>query len=112
MGNADQQPFGIHFFLATQVKSAEAHILLYIADGGLDFHGASGPQLLAPLGGEILASLSTILPQLETDLDLAVAPGFGALALEGTLLAARTLVMPSGALVTIGRLGLAGVEIG
>ena len=27
MSNADQQPFGIHFLLATQVESAEAHIL-------------------------------------------------------------------------------------
>jgi hypothetical protein len=46
-----------------------------------------------------------------TDLDLAIALGFGALALEGTILAALTLVMTSGAQETIRCFGLAGIEI-
>jgi hypothetical protein len=47
---------------------------------------------------------------LKTDLDLAVAFGFGTLALEGTLLSILALVMPSSAQEAIGRLVLAGVE--
>jgi hypothetical protein len=112
MSNANQQPFGIDFLLAPQVKSAEAHILFYVTDRCFDIHRALRPQLLAPFGGEIFTSLPAELSQLETDLDLAVAFGFGALALEGTLLAALALVMSSGALVTIGRLVLAGKKIG
>ena len=112
MGNADQQPFGIDFLLATQVKSAKAHVVFYVAERCFDIKRALGPQLLAALGGKIFPSLSAELAQLETDLDLAVALGFGTLALKGTILAALTLIMSPGALVAIGRLVLAGVEIG
>lgn len=112
MGDAHQQPFGIDFLLATQVKSAKAHVVFYVAEGCFHIHRTLGPQLLAPLGGEIFASLPAELSQLETDLDLAVALGFGALALEGTILAALALIMPAGTQVPIGRLVLAGVEVG
>ena len=112
MSNADPQPFGIHFLLATQVESAEAHILFYVAEGCFHIHRALGTQLQAQFGSEIFPSLPAELTQLEADLDLAVALGFGALALEETILAALPFIMTSSALVTIGRLVLAGEEIG
>ena len=112
MSDAHQQPFGIDLFLATQVESAKAHILLYVAERCFDIHRTLGTQLLASLGSEIFPRLSAELPQPETDLDLAVAFRFGALAFEGTVQAALTLVMSSGALVAIGRLVLAGVKVG
>ena len=43
MGNADQQPLGIDFLLATQVESAEAHVVFYVADGCFHIHRALGP---------------------------------------------------------------------
>jgi hypothetical protein len=42
MSNADQQPFGIHFLLATQVKSAEAHVVFYVAEGCFHIHRTLG----------------------------------------------------------------------
>ena len=112
MSNTDQQPFGIDFLLATQVKSAKAHVVFYVAERCFDIHRALGPQLLAPLGGEIFPSLFAILAELETDLDLAVALGLGTLALEGAILATLALIMSPGTVVTIGCFVLAGIEIG
>jgi hypothetical protein len=61
MGYADQQPFGIYFLLATEMESAEAHIVFYIADVGLDFHGTSDTQFLSQGGCEIFTSLPAVL---------------------------------------------------
>src|SRR5512139_2222638 len=94
------------------MESAEAHIVFYVAERRFDIHRTLGTQLLASLGSEIFASLSAELPQPEADLDLAVAFSFGALAFEGAVLAALTLVMSSGTQIAIGRLVLAGVKVG
>ena len=94
------------------MESAKSHVMFYVAERCFHIHSALGPQLLAPLGGEILPSLPTIFSQLETDLDLAVALGFGTLALEGAILATLALIMSPGTVVTIGCFVLAGIEIG
>jgi hypothetical protein len=57
MGKADQQPLGIHFLLSTEMKSAEAHLVSYVAEEGFHIDSAFGLELLFRLGGEIVPCL-------------------------------------------------------
>ena len=79
MGNAHQPPFGFHFSQAPQGKSAEAHLVFYLAEDS--FHlGGTGPSQALPLfGSQILASLAAIFEQAEADPDFAISLGLGTL---------------------------------
>ena len=112
MGNTYQSPLDIHFLQPPEVESAETLIVFDMSKDGFHLHRTPGTQGLAQLGSEIFASLAAIFEQLETDLDVAVAFGLGALALERAVLAGIAFIMASFALMAIFSLVFSGVAIG
>ena len=63
------------------MEPAEAHIVFYMAKDGFHFYTAL-PATACLLRGQIFSSLPAVFQQLEADLDVAVAFGFGTLAFE------------------------------
>ena len=84
MGNADQSPLGFVLLKASQVESSKAHVVFHISESafGLDTTLLSQGNTL--FGEQVLCGLSAVFPELEADLDAAVAFGFGALRFERT----------------------------
>ena len=95
MGNTHQTPLGFHFLKASQVESAEAHIVFDDAKDGLHFDGARGTQALADLTGEVGSGLMAVLEQAEADADLAVAFCAGALSFERAAVASMAFIQAS-----------------
>jgi hypothetical protein len=60
MGNTHQPPLSLYLFKASQMKSAEAHILFDNAEYGLHLSGTVRTQTLPRLAGEIGSGLSAI----------------------------------------------------
>ena len=84
MGNADQSPLGFVLFKASQVKSSKAHVMFHISESTFGLDTPLLSQGNASFGEQVLSGLSTVFPELEADLDAAVAFGFGALRFERT----------------------------
>ena len=84
MGNTDQSPLGFVLYKASQVESSKAHVVLHISECTFGLDTTLLSQSNALFGEQVLSGLSAVFPELEADLDAAVAFGFGALRFERT----------------------------
>ena len=57
MGHADQTPFGIDLFRASEHESPEMPVMFDIPEDGFDFGGTLAAKLLALLREQVLAGL-------------------------------------------------------
>ena len=84
MGNADQSPLNFRFLKASQVESSKAHVVFHISECAFGLDTTLLSQGNALFGEQVLSGLSAVFPELEADLDAAVAFGSGALRFERT----------------------------
>jgi hypothetical protein len=101
MGAADQSPLRLGFLKASQVESSKTQVVFHIPECALGFNAARLSQADALLGEQVLSSLSSVFPELEADLDAAIAFCFGTLGFERTGRAVVTLIVTAVRAVTI-----------